>query len=78
MDACVVDQFENHIRAILGWPIGNTDRYVDVEMVNILGSEIYQLQSFLPQSKSCTHLYGKETLSPLRKMGHINKIKSFS
>jgi len=75
MDACFVGQFENHIRAIAGWPLGTTDRFADVEMINLIGSDIDQWQSLLEQPGATLHHYGKGEVRPLRKMGHVNKLK---
>lgn len=70
---CATDQFENHIRAIVGWPLGETVRYADVEMENLLGSEADSLVSLLTPGTR-PHLYGKAEARPGRKMGHINRI----
>ncbi len=75
MDACCVDQFENHIRAVAGWPLGTTERYADVEMMNLIGADVEQWRSFSEQSGVALHLYGKKETSSSRKMGHINRLK---
>lgn len=66
-EACLTGQFEQHIRAIAGWPLGNTQRILDVEMTNLLGEEIYQ--GF--DADDLVTLYGKRKARPGRKMGHL-------
>ncbi len=75
MDACVVSQFEQHIRAIAGWPLGSTQRHSDVVMTNLLGDEsaAWAAMAALPQVG--LHLYGKAAPRKGRKMGHFNKIR---
>jgi 5-(carboxyamino)imidazole ribonucleotide synthase len=76
MDACSVDQFENHIRAVAGWPLGSTDRHSDVEMVNLIGDEVATWHTRLQaDDKLSLHLYGKGEARPGRKMGHINALR---
>ena len=74
MDACAVDQFENHIRAGCGWPLGDTTRYVDIEMVNLIGDEIHAWLKLAGETGTFVHLYGKADARDGRKMGHINRI----
>ena len=71
---CVTDQFEQHIRAICGWPLGDPARLADVEMRNLVGDEIENAGSQLaPGTKP--HVYGKTEPRPGRKMGHINSVR---
>ena len=73
---CAVDQFEQHIRAIAGWPLGDGSRFADVEMENLIGDDVLRVPA-LASEKSCSiHLYGKADVKPGRKMGHVNRIKS--
>jgi 5-(carboxyamino)imidazole ribonucleotide synthase len=71
-DACTVSQFENHIRAVAGWPLGSTERHSDARMVNLLGEEALGWQALLEEnpSRSLT-LYGKKDAVNGRKMGHF-------
>ena len=71
-DACVVSQFEQHIRAICGWPLGSTARHSDVVMHNILGHESDNWAEFAGRFDVGVHLYGKTEARRGRKMGHIN------
>ncbi len=74
MDACVVSQFEQHIRAVAGWPLGSTYRHSDVVMTNLLGDESSNWQVLAAQPDVGLHLYGKRDPRQGRKMGHFNKI----
>ena len=74
MDACAADQFENHVRAICGWPLGATTRYVDIEMVNLIGPEVHDWLTLAGEDGSFVHLYGKAQAREGRKMGHVNRV----
>lgn len=73
-NACVVSQFEQHIRAVAGWPLGGTRRHSDVVMTNLLGDEAHDWLKLASEAGTAVHLYGKAKARPLRKMGHINRI----
>lgn len=66
-EACLTGQFEQHIRAITGWPLGDVTRVMDAEMENLLGDDIYKA---VAPDESLT-LYGKREARPGRKMGHV-------
>ncbi len=70
-DACLIDQFEQHIRAIAGWPLGDGQRHSDAEMLNLIGADIQDLDT---HKNAALHLYGKADIKPGRKMGHVNRI----
>jgi 5-(carboxyamino)imidazole ribonucleotide synthase len=70
LDACAVSQFEQHIRAIAGWPLGNPSRHSDAVMENIIGEEARDWPSLAARG-GALHLYGKSDIRPGRKMGHI-------
>lgn len=72
-NGCLIDQFEQHIRAICGWPLGDGTRHADVEMENLIGADIERLPE-LAASGAALHLYGKAEARPGRKMGHVNRI----
>jgi len=74
-DGCVCDQFEQHIRAIAGWPLGPTTAHARVEMTNLLGDEVEQWQSLSGKPDARLHLYGKAEARHGRKMGHVNRVK---
>lgn len=75
-DACVTSQFEQHIRAVCDLPLGATDLYKPVAMVNILGDAWREghapdWESLLKESDVKLHLYDKGEPRPGRKMGHF-------
>jgi 5-(carboxyamino)imidazole ribonucleotide synthase len=74
IDACAVSQFENHIRAVAGWPLGSTARHSDAEMVNLIGREADAWRELAAEPGACLHLYGKHQARPGRKMGHITRL----
>ncbi|MEO1649624.1 MAG: 5-(carboxyamino)imidazole ribonucleotide synthase [Pseudomonadota bacterium] len=73
-DACACDQFENHIRAVCGWPLGPTDRDRDVEMRNLIGDDVAMWDQLAAEENVRVHLYGKRDARPGRKMGHVNTL----
>jgi 5-(carboxyamino)imidazole ribonucleotide synthase len=74
-DGCHVDQFEQHIRAVAGWPLGPTDAAARVEMLNLLGDEVDQWRRYAVEPETRVHLYGKREAKAGRKMGHVNRVK---
>jgi len=71
IEACAISQFENHIRAIAGWPLGETARHSDAEMVNIIGPDIHEWAALIGYNPGRSlHIYGKTHAAPGRKMGH--------
>jgi 5-(carboxyamino)imidazole ribonucleotide synthase len=77
-DACLTSQFEQHIRAIAGWPLGSTTRIADVEMQNLIGADVEKWQALAADPSAHVHLYGKGEARPGRKMGHVNRLKPLS
>jgi 5-(carboxyamino)imidazole ribonucleotide synthase len=75
MDGCEVDQFEQHIRAVAGWPLGPTTPRRRVEMLNLLGEEVDAWPRLAHEPDTRLHLYGKREAKPGRKMGHVNKLR---
>ena len=75
LDACEVDQFEQHIRAIAGWPLGPTRMLAAVEMQNLLGDEAHDWATLAAEPDARIWLYGKRDAAPRRKMGHVNRLK---
>jgi 5-(carboxyamino)imidazole ribonucleotide synthase len=73
IDACLVSQFENHIRAIAGWPLGNTERNSDAVMTNLIGDDVNRWRE-LAREDLAVHLYGKAEARPGRKMGHTTRL----
>ncbi len=75
MDACSVGQFENHIRAVAGWPLGSTVRHSDAVMANLIGHDADDWRNLAAEPGACLHLYGKREAREGRKMGHVNTLK---
>ncbi len=73
-NGCAVDQFEQHIRAIAGWPLGDGARHSDVTMENLIGDDIARVPLIARERNAALHLYGKAEARPGRKMGHVNRI----
>lgn len=78
IECCITSQYEQHIRAILGMPLGDTTLIRPGVMVNVLGEEgfsgpvVYQgFDTVMKISGANVHLYGKSETRPFRKMGHI-------
>ncbi|MGZ9735289.1 5-(carboxyamino)imidazole ribonucleotide synthase [Flavobacterium sp. GNP002] len=78
IEASYTSQFENHLRAILDLPLGNTDSKVAGIMVNLVGAEgfsgnvLYEnIEKILDWNGVTPHIYGKKQTRPFRKMGHV-------
>lgn len=78
IESCVTSQFNQHLRAILGLPLGNTSLVKSATMVNLLGEEGHTgpaqyegLEKVLELKGVYVHLYGKAITKPFRKMGHV-------
>ncbi len=69
--ACLVDQFEQHVRAVCGWPLGDGARHADAVMENLLGDDVLRAPTL---RDARVHLYGKPEARPGRKMGHFTRI----
>jgi 5-(carboxyamino)imidazole ribonucleotide synthase len=74
IDACAVSQFENHVRAICGWPLGETARHGDAVMTNLIGTDVEKWRGLAAEPGTCVHLYGKTEARPGRKMGHVTRL----
>lgn len=74
-NGCAVDQFEQHIRAVAGWPLGDGQRHADVVMENLIGNDIDEVPTLAAAPDTALHLYGKAETKPGRKMGHVNRIR---
>lgn len=75
-DGCLCDQFEQHIRAVAGWPLGPTDAVARVEMTNLLGDDVLDWPALSAEPDARLHLYGKGEARPGRKMGHVNRVRA--
>ncbi|MGJ4940520.1 5-(carboxyamino)imidazole ribonucleotide synthase [Bradyrhizobium sp. HKCCYLS1011] len=74
LDGASISQFEQHIRAIAGWPLGKPLRHGHVTMTNLIGEEINTYEQWLTVPGATVHLYGKGTPRPGRKMGHVTQV----
>ena len=74
-NGCAVDQFEQHIRAVTGWPLGDGQRHADVVMENLIGDDMNRVPEIAREPNAALHLYAKGETRPGRKMGHVNRIK---
>jgi 5-(carboxyamino)imidazole ribonucleotide synthase len=73
-NGCAVDQFEQHIRAVAGWPLGDGTRHSDVVMENLIGDDVKRVPALSRERNTAIHLYGKAEARPGRKMGHVNRV----
>jgi len=73
IEACQCSQFEQHIRAVAGWPLGPSARHADAVMENIIGAEADAWEALA--KTGALHLYGKTEARPGRKMGHVTRLK---
>jgi 5-(carboxyamino)imidazole ribonucleotide synthase len=78
IDACLISQFENHVRAICGLPLGDTGRHSDAVMTNLIGSEVEKWRELAAEPATAVHLYGKAEIRPGRKMGHATRLTAKS
>jgi 5-(carboxyamino)imidazole ribonucleotide synthase len=73
IDGATASQFEQHIRAIAGWPLARPIRHGRLEMINLIGEEIKDCEKWLSVPGACVHDYGKSSIRPGRKMGHVTR-----
>ena len=76
LDACLCSQFENHIRAVAGWPLGTTERHANARMDNLLGRDVLDWEKLAARPNLALHLYGKRGTRKGRKLGHITQIST--
>jgi 5-(carboxyamino)imidazole ribonucleotide synthase len=74
IEGAVTSQFEQHIRAICGWPLGSPQRRGRIEMQNLIGDDIDAWGTLLGDPDAHVHLYGKDEARPGRKMGHVTRV----
>jgi 5-(carboxyamino)imidazole ribonucleotide synthase len=75
LDGCEVDQFEQHVRAVAGWPLGKTAALAEVTMTNLIGAEAKDWKALAADPAARVWLYGKRAARDGRKMGHVNRLK---
>jgi 5-(carboxyamino)imidazole ribonucleotide synthase len=75
IDGATVSQFEQHIRAVAGWPLAKPLRLASrVEMTNLIGQEISEAARWLTVPGASVHVYGKGEARAGRKMGHVTRV----
>lgn len=75
IDGAMTSQFEQHIRAVAGWPLGSTElKAAGAEMINLIGNDILAWQNIAAEPGAFFHHYGKKEVRPGRKMGHVNRL----
>lgn len=75
MDGALTSQFEQHIRAVAGWPLGATAlKAPAAEMINLIGDDILAWEKIAAEPGAFFHHYGKKEARPGRKMGHVNRL----
>ncbi|MEL6477380.1 MAG: 5-(carboxyamino)imidazole ribonucleotide synthase [Pseudomonadota bacterium] len=72
IEACPIDQFQQHIRAVAGWPLGDGQRHSGAIMTNLIGDEVEDWPALAKSGG--LHLYGKREIRPGRKMGHHTRL----
>jgi 5-(carboxyamino)imidazole ribonucleotide synthase len=71
IEGCATSQFEQHVRAICGLPLGATEPHADARMINLIGDDVLAWAEFLADPTAHLHIYGKDEVRPGRKMGHV-------
>ncbi len=74
IEACAVDQFQQHVRAVAGWPLGDGRRHDDAVMTNLIGDDVEAWTELATRPGVGIHLYGKGEARPGRKMGHVTRL----
>lgn len=75
IEGALTSQFEQHIRAVAGWPLGPTKRIADIEMLNLIGDDANSWPALAADPDARLHLYGKRDARTGRKMGHLTRLK---
>ena len=74
IDGADTSQFEQHVRAVAGWPLGSTRIRGEIEMRNLIGEEVEDWPRLVAEPGAYVHLYGKHDARPGRKMGHVTRV----
>jgi 5-(carboxyamino)imidazole ribonucleotide synthase len=75
IEGALTSQFEQHIRAVAGWPLGPTTRIAEIEMLNLIGEDLNRWPTLSADPNARLHLYGKRDARSGRKMGHVTKLR---
>lgn len=73
-EACRTSQFEQHVRAIVGWPLGDPSRLADARLENLIGEDAARWPELAADPAALLTLYGKGEARPGRKMGHVVRL----
>jgi 5-(carboxyamino)imidazole ribonucleotide synthase len=73
-DGAITCQFEQHMRAVAGWPLGDPASIGPAEMINLVGPQASRWRDYLKDGRAHLHLYGKREIREGRKMGHVNRL----
>lgn len=73
-DGAITCQFEQHMRAVAGWPLGDPSSIGPAEMINLVGAAAAKWRDYLKDGRAHLHLYGKREIREGRKMGHVNRL----
>jgi 5-(carboxyamino)imidazole ribonucleotide synthase len=76
IEGAEASQFEQHVRAVAGWPLGSPRRLGAIEMENLIGAAIERAPAILAERGAHLHDYGKGEHRPGRKMGHVTRVRS--
>jgi len=76
IEGAETSQFEQHVRAICGWPLGSPKIRGEVEMRNLIGDQADKWREIAAEPGAALHLYGKAEARPGRKMGHVTRVFS--
>ena len=76
MDACGCGQFEQHMRAVAGWPLGDPAPHSACVMTNLIGEDALAWEDLAADPSARLHLYGKREVRSGRKMGHVNRLSA--
>lgn len=71
IDACAVSQFEQHVRTVCKLPAGSAENHSNATMINLIGNDVLDADTYLDKQNACLHLYGKHDIREGRKMGHV-------
>lgn len=74
IEGALTSQFEQHIRAVAGWPLGPTTRIAGIEMLNLIGEDAAHWAQLAADPAARLHLYGKRDARTGRKMGHVTRL----
>ena len=74
IEGCAINQFEQHVRAVCGLPLGDPARHSDAVMENLIGADMDRVPGLLAEAGAAVHLYGKGDARPGRKMGHVTRL----